>query len=175
MAVIIDQSPYFETPGDVRVLSDQVLVRANQIIVWASLARWGEDLDPEAPRFPVVLDTGHTHNLSISQLHLREWAGIEFAPDDAFRRLQISGVGGPDRVVALCKYNVWLHKNIERLRDTFVVEPAHELETDGVAFYPATTSESPIPRLPLLGLRSITRNGLKVLVDGANRTVSTST
>lgn len=60
---LLDRLPIYERPALIDVQSDVYQVWQSQIIVWVSLA---ETLKP----FPAILDTGHSHNLSIAQHHL---------------------------------------------------------------------------------------------------------
>src|SRR5436309_2488755 len=52
-----------------------VVVRPYQIVVWVSLSA-GDALEPDARRFPAILDTGHNHNFSIQESQLLTWAGL---------------------------------------------------------------------------------------------------
>jgi hypothetical protein len=59
---------YYDKPSTLDCQGDTVDVRSYQIIVWVSL---GQGLRP----FPAILDTGHSHNFSISEEHLERWGG----------------------------------------------------------------------------------------------------
>ena len=63
---ILDRLPYH----DPTALSSYrtIDVRGHQIIVWLSLRQLV---------FPAILDTGHSHNLTISSRHLAESAGVD--------------------------------------------------------------------------------------------------
>src|SRR5688572_1112584 len=65
---ILNRLPISDRPHVVSVGEDRMEVHRNQIIVWISI---GDVLRP----FPAVLDTGHGHNLSISERHLSNWSG----------------------------------------------------------------------------------------------------
>ncbi len=67
---ILDRLPIYEEPALLDAPGEVVQVHRNQIIVWVSLAA---TLRP----FPAILDTGHSHNLSIARRHLERWGGRE--------------------------------------------------------------------------------------------------
>jgi hypothetical protein len=56
---ILNRLPIYEKPTLIEVRGEAYQVWKNQAIVWVSLA---EALAP----FPAILDTGHSHNLSIA-------------------------------------------------------------------------------------------------------------
>src|SRR5882672_8391737 len=62
------RTTYSDQPSTVECQGETVEVRATQIIVSVSL-KLGRV-------FPAILDTGHTHNFSINEKQLREWAGL---------------------------------------------------------------------------------------------------
>jgi hypothetical protein len=66
-------------------------------------------------------------------------------------------------LVPLCAANVWIHPDVPDKRDQLSLDPPFLLSLDqGVAIYP---SELDFPRLPLLGLRSLVRNKLHLMLD----------
>ena len=74
---LLDRLPYSTEGSTETAPGEAVRIKPFQIIAWVSLgieeiAQW----DPRTPRFPVVLDTGHNHNLSIARGQLLRWAGI---------------------------------------------------------------------------------------------------
>lgn len=98
--------------------------------------------------FPAVLDTGHSHNFSISESLLRAWTGLSLP---SARTTQVNGIPVP---LALADIEVEGH----RLR-----------LPDGIAVFPK--GHPGITRLPLVGLRALVQNRLKVLIEGDEVTI----
>lgn len=147
---IIDRLPYFEEPTYLSVGETPIEVKRYQIVVWVSL---NELL------FPAILDTGHSHNFTISRQQLQRFAGIQTLP--------VIGHSEVNRgLLPQVESAVWLHGNRRGTR-----EPSEKkllLRMDqGITLYP--DGEPSTPRLPLLGLRAITRNGLILKIDGKSR------
>ena len=65
---------------------------------------------------------------------------------------------------------VWvsLHKNVKGTREADERKPHQLTVKEGIALYPDSTG----PRLPVLGLRILTLNRLRSLVDGDRRYVT---
>jgi len=60
---IIRDLPYFDKETSVTVRGREYPVFSYQIVLWVGVGPKGLDtLDPNAPRFPAILDTGFTHN-----------------------------------------------------------------------------------------------------------------
>ena len=79
MPHLLDRMPFPNEPGEVVVRDERVRVRANQIILWVSLTLGRvKTANPTAIPFPVILDTGHTHSLSIQERHLIEWGRFAY-------------------------------------------------------------------------------------------------
>ena len=77
MPAIIRELPYFEHSESVQVRGRSFGVKRDQIVVWISISAKGEqELAPNTPRIPAILDTGCNHNLVINQQHLSVWASI---------------------------------------------------------------------------------------------------
>src|SRR3954447_25179952 len=102
---VLRRMPFGETPASVVVAGEVVPVRAYQIILRVTLAV-GETLAKDAPAFPAVLDTGHSHNFSISEGLLVRWAGVNPA---ACRKLGAILVNRQE--VPLLGANLWVHRN----------------------------------------------------------------
>ncbi len=160
MPTILRRLPFFETHTRAPVPGGGVTIRPYQIIVWVSLYPMGRrELPPNAPRFPAILDLGHSHNFSITEEHLLAWAG--FAPD-TLRTL--GSIRIAERRIPLLAANVWMHSNQPGHRDAFASRPPSCIQLDsGIAVYPHGTSS--VPRLPLLGLRGLRRANLQLHVD----------
>jgi hypothetical protein len=154
--------PFPHEPGEVVVRGERVLVRGNQIILWVSLTlRRVKAPNPTAIPFPAILDTGHTHSLSIQERHLVEWAGLH--PEMLTGRMTVRE---RDQRIPLREANIWVHPNVRGVRDELADRPPHLVEAErGIAVYPA----GDFPRLPILGLRAIAENRLTLNVDGPRR------
>ena len=127
-----------DQPGTVATPTGPVLLRPFQIAVDLSLTVGGQ----RSPTFPAILDTGHSHNFSIRHDHLRDWAGL------ALRQVGLIKVN--QQIVPLAECDLVIDGVVLKCLDGIAVYPDH---------HPAA------PRLPLLGLRSLVRNGVRVLID----------
>jgi hypothetical protein len=142
------------------VAGQTVTIRPYQIIVWVSLTV--RDVIDDPLRFPAVLDTAHNHNFSIREEQL-EWAGLQEAMLEKVGEIRVNR-----QEVRLRKGYVWIYRN--RPGSAELLPKPYRLDLpQGFAVHP---SESQGPRLPLLGLRGIVTNGLKLGVDGQKLAVS---
>ena len=168
MPTLLDRLPFLDAPTELLVRGEPVRLRANQLILWFSLtARRLDSPNPAAVPFPVILDTGHTHTLSLHERHLREWAGLR--PDAL---APIGAVRDRGERILLREANVWLHPNrpgVSRPDDERTPHPI--AAKAGIAVYPGDD----FPRLPILGLRAIAENDLLLTVDGRRRTATLRT
>ena len=123
-----------------------VLVRPYQIVLPIALSVSGR----LSQRFPAILDPGHSHNLSLSAAHVRDWIRM------------------PLRHVR------WIRANNVRVP---LVEADIDLDgtilhcPEGVSVFP--DGHPAAPRLPLLGSRraGMARNKIKIVIDGMDVTV----
>jgi hypothetical protein len=152
---IIDRLPFADRPHLVTVRGEAVDVYRNQIIVWISI-------DDVLRPMPAILDTGHGHNLSIGRAQLERWSGA------ALRRIGELEIGH-QRVVQYAAA-VRVHRNAPgraTLRgDSYSLEMPQ-----GISVF----EEGDAPRLPLIGLRTIVANKLRLLIDGDRRQVTLRT
>jgi hypothetical protein len=150
---ILDRLPYHDRPTALSFGPRTIDVRSYQIIVWLSLRHL---------TFPAIPDTGHSHNLTISTRQLAEWAGVDKL--EPIGEIEVNG-----RRVIQYRASLRLHRNQPRSR-----QPRPEsvpLNVDqGITVVPDETAGA--PRLPLLGIRSISRSGLKLIIDGQHREVT---
>jgi hypothetical protein len=169
MTAILRQLPFQEAEGEVHVELERIPVKPYQIVVWVSVTpRTVLDLPPNAPRIPAILDTGHSHNISIQRRHLAEWARVE---EGALPPL--GQIRQRDRLAPLRAAHLWIHPNVPGKRDEWSGAPALRLGLDrGIAVYPG---DGDFPRLPLLGLRALVRNRLHFTVDSERRLVNLRT
>jgi len=159
---VLRQLPFFREPTQVRIPGGPVSVKAYQIIVWISVTESTQsELAPTTPRLPAILDTGHTHNFSIREDQLMQWARVNPRLLPPLRRIRVSG-----QQVTLFEANIWLHPNRYGMRDEFAQGFPHSLElSGGIAVFPDTTPIA--PRLPLVGVRSLVRANFTYLWTGA--------
>ena len=162
MPTVLDQMPFLEIAGEVVVRGERVRVRANQIILWVSLTRRSVRApNPSAIPFPVILDTGHTHSLSLQERHLVMWAGLRPESLSELRQIRERNVRIP-----LLAANIWVHANVRGTRERLADRPAYLIKAQqGIAVY----RDGDFPRLPILGLRAIAENKLVLTVDGKRR------
>jgi hypothetical protein len=153
---ILDRLPVYQENAFISVREEAVEVFRNQIVVWLSI---GDTLRP----FPAILDTGHSHNLSMAQRHLERWAGVELRQigTSKVRRITVPHFAA----------EVFIHRNVPKAHG---LRGSHPLVMDqGIAVIP---DESPVaPRLPILGLKAIVHNDLKLVIDGKRREVTLKT
>jgi hypothetical protein len=166
---ILNRLPYATTPTSVTVRGEAVRVKAYQIIVWISVgppetSEW----DPRMPRLPAILDTGNNHNFSIRRGQLVQWAGL--APQSLG---PLSATRDRGQRVPLHAAAVWLHANLSGSAEIHTDRPPYRLSFQaGIAIYP---DEMNHPRLPLRGLRALTDNELRALIDGRGSHVTVGT
>jgi hypothetical protein len=162
MTLIVARCPFFDEPTEVRSASGVVVVKRYQIVVWVSLSRAGQ----LSKRFPAILDTGHSHNFSMKDEHLLTWAGWQASNLPTIGRARIN-----KQSVLLKDAKIAIYRNLPGSRDELQAAPPYLLDLpEGVAIH---GNQDPFaPRLPLLGLRALVKNRLKLVVDGARREVS---
>jgi hypothetical protein len=168
MKYILQDLPYSDQPTSVSVGQEYVPIIPHQIMVRVSLSDRGLPvLTPSASRFPALLDTGNAFGFALSERRLQTWSGCTRAALAVLGTVNINRFSVP-RLAA----DVWIHRNRKGLRDVFRRAPPFRLELrDGIAAYPLAASV-PVPRLPIIGLRAIDENELRLIVDGARLRVS---
>jgi hypothetical protein len=160
---IIDRLPISEEGWKVPTPDGVEEVRPYQIIVRVSITAGDvQECPGDAPVIPAILDTGNNHNFAIRQEHRNRW--IDWAP----RRVGQIHVGG--FIVPLFAAKVWIHSNREGTVDLSGGIPCVLKMDPGIAIYPSTTTNP--ARLPILGLRGLIRNGIKVTLEGVNRALT---
>jgi hypothetical protein len=149
--------PIPETAGPVATPDGSAEVVPYQIVVMVSIvAKTSIELPSDAPRFPAVLDTGNNHNFAIRQEQLDRWTGLTLA------KRGLVNVGG--RTLPLYAANVWIHSDH---RGAFRLRME-----EGIVVYPDVPNPA---RLPILGLRGLVRNGVRLIIDGKTQEVTVST
>ena len=169
MSKILHRLPIPTRDDLVSVRDETVRLKQAEIIVWVSgTAKSSLGWNPTTPRFPAILDTGHTHNFSIQEQQLIRWARIRPELLRVLGRVRQAG-----KRILLQAANVWVHRNLRGERDLLGDEPPYLLNLPrGIAVHPASEA---YPRLPLLGLRAIVSNRLYLAVDGERQHVSLRT
>jgi hypothetical protein len=152
---ILDRLPYHEKPTLLSFRDGAVDIRAYQIVVWVRLRNFV---------FPSVLDTGHSHNFSIPERLLKDWAGVESL--EPIGEIEVNRQRSTQY-----RADVWIHRNCPGRREP--TDLAFQLEIEqGITV--VSDGMPNAPRLPLLGLRAISRNRLRLTIDGSRRQVSLS-
>jgi hypothetical protein len=164
MPSILRKLPFFTDPTTVVVRGKKVPIKADQIIVWASLSeRRQTSLDLDWPRFPILLDTRHNHNVSIREEQLAEWAELDLRLLPKLGEIHVGG----DRLT-LVEADLWFHSNRSGSRDVAMDRPAYRMELyEGIAVAPRGRT-SPL-RLPLVGLRALRQAQLHDTIDCLSR------
>lgn len=165
MPVILHRQPIPRQERFVVVGPAPVRLRADQIIVWLGLSTRPRSEPPARNRcFPAVLDTGHNHFLSIRAVDLRNWAGL--SPDTM---QQIGEIRERGRTIPLRAAALFIYSNLRgREEPDFSRSPTHLELPRGIAVY----DEGDFPRLPLLGLRAVLHNRLRLTIDGTRMTAT---
>jgi hypothetical protein len=145
------------------VQGERVRVIAYEVLVWISVTpKQLEKWIPGTPCFPAILDTAHTHNFSIQQRQMVNWARLQPHQLRSLGHIRLQG-----QQFLLHAANVWIHRNQPGERDRLLDRPPHLLELPrGIAVHPEGAAS---PRLPLLGLRALLGNRLHLTIDGARR------
>jgi len=155
---ILDRLPIAEDHFLLDVHGEHLRLRPFQIVIQVSVSTF-RDWDLRTPIFPALIDTGNNHNFSIQEHHLRRWAGIH--PGGLF---SLGSMREGARSASRYHAHLRIHRNHAGRRDLKDVEPFLLRLEEGIAVYPSDGSN--YPRLPLLGLRAILKNSLKLVVDG---------
>jgi hypothetical protein len=135
-----------------------IRLKPHQILLWVSLTHRGLDrLPPATPRLPVLLDTGHNHNLSLRQDHLMR-SGLEAPWPWSTVPLRVRDASGVERDVPRLLVDVWLHG--DGLQPNAAAYPLR-LGFRGAACYTLAGAVAG-PHLPLLGLAALCAGSLTV-------------
>jgi hypothetical protein len=157
---ILDRLPVAEEHILLNVSGGRLRVKPYQIIVSISISdvpTW----DARTPIIPALLDTGNNHNFSIQEQQLSRRAGIH---PEGLRSLGVMREAG--RTPALRFANVWIQRN----QPIPAEDPVKLTLDEGIAIDSADGSN--YPRLPLLGLRALLKNNLKLVIDEKRSRVS---
>jgi hypothetical protein len=154
---ILDRLPIADEPSLLFPGIEPIAVKRYQIAVWVSI---NDVLRP----FPAVLDTGLSHNFSITESQLRTMAGLS---STALTCIGTTRLGGES--LRQYRADLRIHRNHPGTMN--LATGTWLLTTDeGISLVP----EGSI-RLPILGLRALVRSNLRLTVDGSRRQVSLRT
>jgi hypothetical protein len=153
---ILDRLPIGDEPETITVGAEAVTIKRFQIFVWASIQA--------SPPFPAILDTGHSHNFSITESQLEHWVGLRSRQFQLIGTTQLKG----EKLWQL-QGELRLHRNRPGTRE--LGEDSLPLVlAEGFTLAPEGSS-----RLPLIGLRAIVSNRLTLRIDGKRRQVTLGT
>jgi hypothetical protein len=135
---------YHSEKTTISVRDELVEIKAHQIIVWVSLSVADiDEWDERIPKFPAILDIGHTHAFALTEHHLRKWAGIHVSTLSRIGTMRKENTRAP-----LHRANLWLHMDSGPL--DLVVD-------NGIAIF----SED-WPSLPILGSAHLQKASYKL-------------
>jgi hypothetical protein len=164
MTKILDRLPLMPRTQPVRFGQRQVMLYRDEVLVWISIGLHGED-SPErlSPPFPALLDTANNYDFYLHEHHLLHWAGIRPA------LLAVLGSKHIHQQQVPChQADVWIYPNQPGSTELWKGKPPFHLEVpDGVAVAPLIPDKPVDPRLPLLGLPALRKNGLDLWFDSA--------
>jgi hypothetical protein len=162
MSLILDRCPICEEATEVDSPTGPVLIRSYQIVAWVSLSVRGT----LSPPFPAILDTGHSHNFSIKEEHLELWTGLHAHEIQTIGHARVN-----KQLVELKGAALAIYLNTLGRRDVPRERPPYRLTlAEGIAVHRA--SDPFAPRLPLLGVRALVKNHLRIIIDGGRKEVS---
>jgi hypothetical protein len=163
MPLILKDQPIPDREALTFVAGEQVRLRADQIVAWVQLRVAGVQ-QPAIPPFPAILDSGFSHFFAIQERHLNEWAGRrvnDLRPPGSVRE------GG--QLFPLYDAHLEMYANIRGRVDRDINREPMLLDLPrGIIVYP---TGSRFPRLPLVGLRTIIHNRLRLTIAGDRRRV----
>jgi hypothetical protein len=174
--LIWDRLPIARTSTVVPVHGKSVVIHPYQFIAWVGIQSVYPSADAIAPlAFPAIVDTGCTSSFIISPHHLRDWCGIEWNQLPLMRSVERKHDSIP---VPYRRANVALFKNTTGRRDDFeftspvVIEISEGIAVfgDGIPVGVDATRRLKAPRLPLLGMRTLASQGLRMELNSASMT-----
>lgn len=105
---ILDRLPVPQADTLAFVGAESIRIKQYQVVVWVSVTAVADgEWRPTIPRFPAILDTGHTHNFSIQQQHLARWAGVDQGVLRQVGSIRHEGIRTP-----LVAARLWLDRNV---------------------------------------------------------------
>jgi hypothetical protein len=168
LPTILHESPFFDRPTTIQFQRRTMTILSNQIVVWVSIAPPAQaELPARAKRFPAILDTGCNHNFVIRQRHLIEWTESSTTSLSSLGLARVYGGKAPQFPAT-----IWIHRNRRCSRDRLMDDRPARLEANMGIVVVSDSVSAENPRIPVLGLRAISWNGLRVIIDGPNRSVT---
>src|SRR5262249_30873393 len=151
---IYKRMPLFDHVTEEEIFGQRMSLKPLAIRVFACITP--RDTPPTAStrRFPILIDTGHLHNCSLSAIHLLSWAqqNLRLFPERG--QVPVVYADGTRGQLPLRDGNLWLFSNLPRTAP-------FKLELDrGFTFYAQGG-----PRFPLLGARALRQAKLCLTVD----------
>jgi hypothetical protein len=161
---VIDRYPFRDVASRVASPGGEVIVRPFQVVVRVGISV-RDVLTPVGPSFPAILNTGLNHNFAIREDQLSSWTGLVLP--------RIGSVEVDQQVVPLLAANLWIYSNNPGEDTISDALPFRMRLAEGIIVYAAQTANP--ARLPILGLRAIATNALKLTIDGKARTATLAT
>jgi hypothetical protein len=158
---MIRRCPFFAHGTTIQTPFGIVPIVAYQPVVWVSL----RTAQGSSAAFPAVVDSGHSHYFSIREEQLTTWAGLPIENLDRIGRARVN-----QQQVDLFAADLVLWKNVPGSRDELREQAPALLKLPG-GIVVHTRDDISGPRLPLLGLRTLVANGLRLTFDGASMTL----
>ncbi len=153
---ILDRLPIGDEPDTIIVGTESVTIKRFQIFVRVSI-------QASSP-FPAILDTGHSHNFSITESQLAHWVRLRSREFKLIGTTRLKG-----EKLRQLQGELRLHRNRPGTR--VLGEGSLPLVlSEGFTLAPEGSS-----RLPLIGLRAIVSNRLMIRIDGKRRRVTLRT
>jgi hypothetical protein len=165
---IIELLPFNPAHLDLRFSGGETKRLNHQIILWISLTAEGEFEPPDFENyFPAVFDTGFNDCLVMQESHFFDWARaarLQLPEPTDTLDLPYHDKRGHCIQASLFPVDVWLHRNVPRSADELLPEEPFRLELpSGVAVVPDSIKK---PRIPVLGLRALTKSPVEAIVHG---------
>lgn len=152
-------------------------VLEQQIVVWLAIAPYGTKvlLEDDHPTFPAVIDTGYGGRLLLNHRHLSDWTGI--SPPHLVPHGQPETLWG-NVVCPRFQFSAWLRcadpvtDRAEAYRAAFRIK----LTKGATLILPSAPGEyTKQPRLPLIGMKMLEENRLRLTIDAASHRVQVDT
>jgi hypothetical protein len=163
---IVRKLPFeHERPAELAVPGGLVVILPFQIVLSVSITPKHSPLDPQAPRFPAIFDSGFNQTCLLQEQHLNRWAGLRREHLE-----EVDTMRAYARVVPVLAANLWIHPNRPGTREPAPDRPAFCIHLDpGIGVCPRDLAQ---PRLPLLGLRALFLADLQICFHWRARCVS---
>jgi hypothetical protein len=170
MPALIQRLPFGPARSELQLtvpLGNPVPLLTDQIVLWVSVAPLGDELPPDSPRFPAILDTGFNNGFLLQKSQLIGWAS-----PGVYEHCDRSGVilRSAGELIPLYYASVWVYPNIPGSRDPRPNGTPFYLDIPGgIALTPSGSRVT--KSLPLIGTAAIRHSNLRVQIDGGRETV----